>query len=198
MDVNKIKKLESNNKLKKKIYGKGIWKSYSFIPPTLVLFVGILGIVYLLQTDRLLTWHSVPFFAIFIIGTVWFKATKKYLVEKRISEAKYFLICHSIPLVKKDKDTIFIFSTGNNRNNKYYLEKEKKDILEEYPNFDFVNIKNKAIKLEEENLYLTIPSSLKKVTSKGGSQSADGYWLVYSDGGNVDFLTADELNRYAQ
>lgn len=197
MNNDRINKLENNYKFKKNVFGKGIWKNYSFIPPSLLLFVGILGIMYLLQMDKLLTWHSIPFFAVFLAGTIWFKATKKYLIEKKISEATSFLVCLCVPFGRKGNDSVFLFSTGKNRNNKYYLEKEKKDASDKYPDCDFVNVRNKAVGTDQPELYLTMISSAQKRRLADKNRNTDNYWLVYHGNDDVSFLSLSDINRYS-
>jgi len=188
MNSDKITKLENSTKLKKKILSKGIWKSYSFIPPSLVLFVGILGLIYLFRMDYLLTNYSIPFVVIFAIGTIWFKSTKRYLVNKRIADSTVFLVCLCIPLKKSGKNTIFLFSTGKNRNNKYYLEKEKRDLLERYNDLELFNEKDKAVKIDGTDLYTMITQPPK------ASGSDEIYWIVYSGDENINFLSSKDIN----
>lgn len=189
MNSDKIAKLESSQKLKKKILGKGIWKNYSFIPPSMVLFVGILGLIYLFRMDYLMTIYSIPFIVIFALGTVWFKATKKYLVSKKMEESTVFLVCMCLPLVKKDKKTIYFFSTGKNRNNKYYLEKEKKDLIERSDDLVSFDERKQIMQIDETDLYITAIQPPKK-----SNQLNEIYWIIYSDNNIVSFLSAKYVN----
>lgn len=196
MDSNRIKKLENNIKLKKRIFSKNIWKNYAFLPPSLMLFAGIVGLVYLFKMDYLLTLYSIPFIIIFFIGTVWFKSTKRYLINKRISEADSFKVCMCLPVTAENKKQVYMFSIGNNRNNKYYLEEEKKDLLEKKDNSYFFNNNDKIFKLDDTDICILIVDSVKKSATK--KYQIDGVsWLLYFGNQNFTFLSSDLVNRYS-
>ncbi len=193
MDSNDIKRLENNTKLKKKIFNKNIWKNYAIIPPAIVLFTGILGVVYLLNIDKLLTWYAIPFLVIFALGTIWLKSTRRYIINKKISDNKEFFICLSIPLIKKDNKTIMLFSTGKNRNNKYYLEKEKKDILDsENGTIDLSHVNTKPEPVNGSDIFIVQLPLAKKFSGKPDSE----YWVVFSGVDSISFLTPSEINKY--
>ncbi|MDU1903258.1 MAG: hypothetical protein E6772_00630 [Dysgonomonas sp.] len=190
MNNDKINKLEKNDKLKKKVFGKNIWKNYAMLPPSLLLFIGIFGLIYLLNLDLLISLYSIPFVILFILGTIWFKATKKYLINKKIAESQIFIVCLAIPLIKERKRTILVFSTGKNRNNKYYLEKEKKDLLEQQT--DYINI-NDITPTDKDDILLTPLPATKKFQ---GTNSTDEYWLIYTGNEKPYFLTSENLRKY--
>lgn len=192
MNSDKISKLEKSPKLKKRIFGKSIWKNYAIVPPSLLLFVGIFGMIYLLNLDKLISVYTIPFAVIFILGTILFKATKRHIVTKRISDNETFIVCLAIPFVTEGKKATLLFSTSKNRNNKYYLEKEKQDLLA-----DFINYNNKnsgIIPTNKEDIFLTSLPLTKKF-STNTNKSAEGYWLVYTGGNSVHFLTNDDIRK---
>ncbi|MDL2214693.1 hypothetical protein LJC00_00700 [Dysgonomonas sp. OttesenSCG-928-M03] len=194
MNNNNIKELENSVKLKKRIFSKNIWKNYAIIPPAIVLFTGILGVVYLLNIDKLLTWYAIPFLVIFALGTIWLKSTRRYLINKKISDSNEFLICLSIPLIKKENKTIMLFSTGKNRNNKHYLEKEKKDILGyDLDGINLSHINNKPKQVNDSDIFIVQLPLSKKFSGK----SQNEYWVIFSGADSIDFLTSSEINKHS-
>jgi len=195
MNAEKISKLEKNVKLKTKIFGKNIWKNYAIIPPSLVMFTGLVGAIYLLNSDQLISLYVIPFVAIFLVGTIWLKATQKFLISRRVSENEIFRVCMAIPIFEDSKKSVLLFSTGNNRNNKYYLEKEKKELLNN-TDIETFDIKNNAININNEDLMLVpLPGSSKFAASKYKIDNI--YWILYTGNQKVDFLTQTEINRYS-
>jgi len=191
MDSEKIKKLENSSKLKKKIFSKNVWKTYAIVPPAIVMFAGILGVVYLLNIDKLISLYAIPFAIIFGLGTIWLKSVRRYILNKRISENKEFLVCLAINFAKENKKTILLFSTGKNRNNKYYLEKEKKD-LENNDAPDLSAISTTPMPIDNSDIHL-----VQLPLSKKFSGNADNdYWIVYTGNNSVEFLTQMELTKY--
>jgi len=194
MNADKINKLEKNIKLKKKVFAKGVWKNYAIVPPSLVLFCGILGIVYLLNIDKLISLYSIPFIAIFIIGTIWLKAVRRHLINKRISDNDTFLACMAILFRKEGNKKTILFSTSKNRNNKYYLEKERKDLLDN-PHIDLSFVGKKAQNIAGTDIFLMELPASDKILKKRHNMN-DEYWLIYSGSGTIDFLSPEDLKGY--
>lgn len=195
MNSDKIKKLENSEKLKKKIFGKDIWRNYAIIPPSLVLFSGITGLVYLLNIDKLISVYCIPFVIIFLLGTIWLKATQKYIIKKKTTDAETFILCLSIPLKEEGGETIMIFSTGKNRNNKHYLEKEKQDILQN-PDIDLSGISQTVYQIDDSDIYLTTLPKIKKII-KSTPTAGNHHWLIYTGNSKVNFFNESELNKYS-
>lgn len=194
MNTDKINKLENNIKLKKKILSKGVWKNYAIVPPSLVLFVGILGIVYLLNTDKLISLYSIPFILIFIIGTIWIKAVRRYIINKKISDNTTFLVCPAILFKKEGKKKAILFSIGRNRHNKYYLEKERKELLDNQTNLSFSG--KQARQIEGSDIFMMELPVTEKILKKRHN-SNDEYLVIYTGSGAIDFLSPDDLKKYA-
>jgi hypothetical protein len=187
MNNDRISKLESSRALKKKVFAKGIWKNYAIVPPAIVLFAGILGAVYLLNINQLISWAVVPFALIFILGTIWLKAVRRFLINNKISKANEFLVCLAIPFEGSGKSSTLLFSTGKNRNNKYYLEKEKKDMAE---NTRLPKPGRKAIRIGASELYLIhLPW-----THKFAGPPQKEYRLIYAGVEQVYFLNQREID----
>ena len=113
MNSDKLQRIEKNKKIRIKFYSKEVWKNYSIVPPSGVLFVALFGFLYLFNLDLLISWYTIPFVVLLILGTVWLKATRKYILTKKIEEGNSFAICLSIPLMKKNGRTLRIFLPRN-------------------------------------------------------------------------------------
>lgn len=194
MNNDRISKVEKSIKLRKKIYEKNIWKNYALVPPSIVIFAGVLGISYLLNLDKLFSVYTIPFALIFVIGTIWLKSTKKYLLNQKIEKSSELKVCLTIPFTKFEKEEFILFSTGSNRNNKYFLEKEKKTILE---NKDYLSqktdLKTSLIQYNDTDLYIArLP-----VKRKYSGQLNNEYWVIYKNDNSLNFFTTAELNKFS-
>ena len=129
MNTSQLTKLEKNKKFRKKITSEGIWKNYAFVPPSILLFISIFGLVYLLNIDLLVSLKAIPFAIIFLLATLWFKSVRKYIINKKITEQDFFQICLATPLFEEADNTILLFATNNQRHDQNYLEKQKNLIL---------------------------------------------------------------------
>jgi len=166
MSTNNLASIEKNKKFKSYILNKNIWKNYAFIPPALVLFTGLFGLVFLYKNEIIISWYSVPFIIIFAIGTIWFKATRKYLLSKKIEDTSSFFVCTTTVLVTKKQKSIILFTTNNNRHSESYIEKQKREILE---NLDFEKDslfskvkKGKFMPIKNNDIYITSISKNQK------------------------------------
>ena len=166
MSTYNLSNIEKNKKFKSYILNKNIWKNYAFIPPALVLFTGLLGLVYLYKNEIIISWYSIPFIIVFALGTIWFKATKKYLLNKKINETESFLVCATSVLFTKGSKSIVLFTTNKNRHNQNYIEKQKDEILGK---IDFSKElildkvkKHKFTSIKNNDLYATLTSNNQK------------------------------------
>lgn len=129
MEAKQLVKLEKNEKFRRKIASIGIWRNYAFVPPIIIIFGSIFGLLYLLNNDLLISFYAIPFAILFLIATLWFKSVRKYLINKKISSQDFFQICIGYPLFNNKNSTIILFTTNNYRHSTNFLEKQKKDIL---------------------------------------------------------------------
>ncbi len=200
MNADKIHRLEKNEKFKRKFYSKDIWKNYAIVPPSLIIFVALFGSIYLFNLDLLVSLYIIPFVVLLVLGTVWLKATRKYLINQKISENQTFVICLVIPLMKKDGKTIMIFSTKNNRLNKYYLEKEKKEILERFnddPNYlDFESSRKILQMIADTEVIAIYPSFLDRILNKSGDLSVNKY-IVFDNSEKIRYIASRQLESFS-
>lgn len=200
MNSDKLQRIEKNKKIRIKFYSKEVWKNYSIVPPSGVLFVALFGFLYLFNLDLLISWYTIPFVVLLILGTVWLKATRKYILTKKIEEGNSFAICLSIPLMKKNGRTLRIFSVGNNRHNKYYLEKEKKDILgklESDPGFlGFISSKKSLQAIPDTDLYIIYPLFSDRISNKSRSGTVNQY-VVFDNSEKIRNISLRELESFS-
>lgn len=200
MNADKLQQIEKNKKVRRKFYSKEIWKSYAIVPPSGVLFIALFGFLYLFNNDLLISWYAVPFVVLLILGTVWLKATRKYIINQKISDNKTFMICLSIPLTKMNGKTIRVFSAGNNRHNKYYLEKEKKYVLERIesdPSFlKFVSSHKSVQAIPDTDLYIIYPLFSDRVSNKNRATTVNQY-VVFDNSGRIKNISLRELESFS-
>lgn len=161
-----LSKIEKNIKFKNYLSNKNIWKNYAFVPPALILFIGLFGLIYLYKENILISWRSVPFIIIFTLGTIWFKATRKYFLDRKKEKIKSILICTTTILVTTKQKYIILFTTNNNRHNQSYIDRKKEEILEK---LDFTDNslldqikKNKFTSINDNDLFIAQSSYITR------------------------------------
>lgn len=200
MNADKIHRLEKDKKFRKKFYAKELWKSYAIVPPSGILFVALFGFLYLFNMDRLVSAYAIPFVILLILGTIWLKATRKYILNQKISDNEPFAICLTIPLMKKDGKTIMMFSAGNNRLNKYYLEKEKKEILmrfESDPDYvNFTSAKKSLQPIPDTDIYIIHPSFSDRISNKSRTITVNRY-VVFNNSESIRYITPRGIESFS-
>lgn len=109
----------------KRDYMKGVywWKSILIIAPACFLFVGLAGVLYLLEQQMLVTWYVIPYIVFFVLGTIWLKAVKKYLQDKTLNAEGAFLVCMAARFLEKDGYVSVVFTTGDKRHDNHFIKK---------------------------------------------------------------------------
>ncbi|MEN9918423.1 MAG: hypothetical protein RL662_859 [Bacteroidota bacterium] len=193
MNNHDIERLEKNIQLKKKILGKNIWRNYAIVPPSLILFIGILGILSLYNMDKLFSLYTIPFIILFVLGTIWLKSTKKYLINKVILNNTSIQVCRTIPLITEDKKTVLLFSTNKNRNNKNYLEKEKGEIIKGEINIK--NIKKTSTPIDNsESKMILLPRFIQLLKQR--YTTSNEYWIAYINNQEIHFLSSKMITKH--
>lgn len=197
MEVDKIKKLEKNKAFKRSFFSHQVWQKYALVPPALVLFVSLFGVVYMYNTDRLISYYCLPFIIFLLLSTIWFKATRKYLINQDVEDIQDFSICLVLPLFKEKSKQYYLFSTGANRLNKYFLEKSKAEILD---NRDAIvsgivqgNQKVIPLKFAETDLFVT--SDFKFKRNLFAKKESERY-LVYFGIDKIKPISEKEIMRF--
>lgn len=113
-----------NDKQFKKIYLKKTlwWCNFLFIAPTLILFLGLVGLIYIFNVNMLVSFYTIPFLVVFVFGTIWLKAVKKHIQKTALEAEGSYLVCASAILNQTEKFIQVIFETGEKRHNEYYIQ----------------------------------------------------------------------------
>ena len=99
-----------------------IYKNILVIAPILLIFIGLLGVLFLLEKNQLISYYSIYYIICFILGTIWLKSIRQYIANKNINKENSYLVCWGVPF-KEDKKRIYLlFSTSAKRHDKYYIE----------------------------------------------------------------------------
>ncbi len=127
------------------------WINFLFVAPISFLFLGLVGLLYLLKLDLLLSWYAIPFGAFFVFGTIWMKAVKRHLLKTKVDDPQNFHVCISVPVGELGGYSYFIFTNDEKRHNEYNIS----TLAEELP-FDYFSqtqkkqAKKKAVLIEDE------------------------------------------------
>jgi ABC-type bacteriocin/lantibiotic exporter with double-glycine peptidase domain len=69
---------------KRKKLPRCFWfRQAAIYPPALVLFFALFGLIYLLNSNMLLTVYAIPFLLVFLLGAVWLKTVKRYILKQQ-------------------------------------------------------------------------------------------------------------------
>lgn len=130
MKASECKRLEKDRMFKLAYMKKTpYWINFLFVAPISILFLGLVGILYLLERNMLLSWYTVPFVLIFIFGTVWMKAVKRHLLKTKVDNPENFHVCIAVPVGEKEGYTYFLYANNESRHNEYYIS----TIAEDFP-----------------------------------------------------------------
>lgn len=200
MEVDKIKKLEKNRAFKRSFFGNQVWHKYALIPPALVLFMSLFGVVYMYNTDRLISYYCLPFIVFLLLSTIWFKATRKYLINQDVENTQDFFICLVEPLFKEKSKQYYLFSIGANRLNKYFLEKTKSEILDNKDVFVYgitqSNQKVIPLRVAEADLFVTSHFKTKRNIFSISAKKESDHYLVYFGIDKIKPISEKEIMRF--
>lgn len=109
-------KLEKSNAFKKSYYSKTIWWFHlSMIAPLLLIFIGTVGLVYLVKQQLLASFYTIPYFLLFILGTVLLRVVKQHLFKTTVDKENSYLICVAKNIEEKDGYVYTLFVTDKRR-----------------------------------------------------------------------------------
>lgn len=143
MNANNLIKLESNLAFKKDYLNKtGWWKTSRIIPPIFFLFIGLFGLLYLLNLNKLISVYAIPFVLLFAIATLWLKTVKKYITDTSVSVPGSFLACTAKAVETDDKYAYVVFVTDGKRHYEHNIAKFAKELAADIS----PDIKKQAVK----------------------------------------------------
>lgn len=122
MKPNEYKNLELDQIFKRRYLGNILWwKNFLLIAPSLLIFIGLAGILYIAQDGEIKTWYIAPYVAIFLMGIIWLKAIKKHLQDKLLKDKERFLVCAARSVGIEGGYHYFIFSKDSKRHNEILI-----------------------------------------------------------------------------
>ncbi|SHG20240.1 hypothetical protein [Dysgonomonas macrotermitis] len=198
MEVEKIKNLEQNKAFKRSFFSKSVWRKYALFPPALVLFVALFGVVYLYNMDQLISYYCIPFLVVLLLATIWFKSTRKYLINQELNNGESFQICLVLPLKKEKGIQYKVFTPGANRLNRYFLEKKQKELLNDPGKYQTLaeNLKDRqVVELENEGVCITVEKQKMRWLSPRPMTNVDEY-IVYYKNNIVSSISNRDMRRY--
>ncbi|MDR2953718.1 MAG: hypothetical protein LBV43_01385 [Prevotella sp.] len=104
------------------------WKNLAMLPPVLLLFAGLIGILYLFRNDMLASLYIIPYIVLFVLGTIFLKTTKGYIQKQKINKEGAFRVCLAKPFWEKSGHVYVAFVTDSHRYNKHYINNLVKNI----------------------------------------------------------------------
>lgn len=150
MKPSDYKKLEDNTTFKRYYMRKTAWwKSFLLLAPTLLLFVGLAGIMHMAYNDRIWTLYCLPYIIVFALGTIWLKGIKKYIQETLINRSGSFLVCAGRSLGESKGRHYFIYSKENKRHNEVLINKLAEELtIESFSEEQLEQAKKSSIAIE--------------------------------------------------
>lgn len=162
MEKKTLSELEKDRKFKRAaIPTSFVYKNFLIVAPCLVIFVGLLGILFLMKNNLLLSYYSIFYIACFLLGTIWLKSIRQYIVNNIFKKENGFLTCWAALIKEDKKNAYYIFTTGNKRHDYFYIEKIKKNIDNEPELFLSEKIKHTSvvsitnILMSDQDVYIT-------------------------------------------
>lgn len=132
MKPSQYQELEKNKEFKKYYLNKTLWWiDYLFVPPALLLFIGLAGILHMSYNDRLWSFFSLPYILVFFLGAVWLKSIKRNVQNKILAEDDKYLVCAGRVLFDAEGRYFFIFSKDSKRYNETLINKLGETLSEE-------------------------------------------------------------------
>ena len=202
MKTNEYSKLEKDYDFKRSYLNKTLWwKNILMVAPVCFLFAGLVGILYLFNSDLLVSFYTIPYLTLFIIGTIWLKAMKKHLQKVVMAREGAFHICLAASVGDKDGYTYAIFVNNTRRYDKYYITNLAKEIsLHDFLTKNDAPFKHKAILIHDEesdtDMYMRAYPKKEIANKNIGWSTDEGYFpVLYINDKDVPVIKRKDLTR---
>lgn len=125
-------RLENDNPFKGK-YLRMIqwWKTPAIIAPLILLFAGVFFLIYLLKLNLLLSWYSIFYIVIFLLGTIWFKSLKRHFLKTKLEDTNSCKVCLGKPFYTDKGYSYIVFINNQKRHNEHYISNVATQITKE-------------------------------------------------------------------
>jgi hypothetical protein len=184
MKPNDYASLEKDYDFKKTYLGNTLWwKTLPMLPPVLIMFIGLAGLLYLFQYDKLFSLYAIPYVLLFAAGTIWLKAMKRHLYKAAMAVSGAFHVCLAAPVGEKDGYLYAAFVNNTRRYDKYYIINLAGEVsLHDLLAGNKAPFRKKAVLVhgKESDAEIYVRAYLKKevVKRNGGWSLGDGYFPV--------------------
>lgn len=202
MKTNEYAKLEKDYDFKRSYLNKTLWwKSILMVAPVCFLFAGLVGILYLFNSDLLVSFYTIPYLILFVIGTIWLKAMKKHLQKVAMAREGAFHICLAASVGDKDGYTYAIFVNNTRRYDKYYITNLAKEIsLHDILTKNDAPFKQKAVLIHDEesdtDMYMRAYPKKEIAKKNIGWSTDEGYFpVLYINDKDVPVIKRKDLTR---
>ncbi|MFV0538515.1 MAG: hypothetical protein ACK5M3_14275 [Dysgonomonas sp.] len=200
MKPNDYAALEKDSNFKKSYLSKTLWwKTLSMLPPVLIMFVGLAGLLYLFQYDKLYSLYAIPYVLLFAIGTIWLKALKTYLQKATMAIPGAFHVCLAATIGEK-KDVLYaVFVNNTRRYDKYYITNLAQNIsLHEILSEHKESFFKKAVLIHDKesdtDVYVKAYAKKDVVKQNAGWSLDEGYFpVLFIDEKNVPVIKRKDL-----
>lgn len=200
MKPNDCAALEKDYNFKKSYLNKTLWwKNLSMLPPVLIMFVGLAGLLYLFQYDKLYSLYAIPYILLFAVGTIWLKAMKQYLQKAAMATPGAFHVCLAATIGEK-KDVLYaVFVNNTRRYDKYYITNLAQNIsLHEILSENKAPFHKKAILIHDKesdtDIYVRAYVKRDVVKQNAGWSLDEGYFpVLFIDEKNVPVIKRKDL-----
>ncbi len=202
MKPNDCAALEKDYNFKKSYLNKTLWwKNLSMLPPVLIMFIGLAGLLYLFQYDKLYSLYAIPYVLLFAIGTIWLKAMKRYLQKAAMAVPGAFHVCLAATIGEK-KDVLYaIFVNNTRRYDKHYITNLAQNIsLHEILSENKEPFLKKAVLIHDKesdtDIYMRAYKKKNVVKQNAGWSLDEGYFpVLFIDEKNVPVIKRKDLAR---
>ncbi len=124
MRPTEYQKLEDNKAFKRYYLSKTLWwTEYAFVPPALLIFIGLAGVIHMAYNELLWSWRGAPYVLVFALGAIWLKATKRHVQNKILGDKSKYLLCAGRAVFDAEGRYYFIFSKDSKRHNETLMNK---------------------------------------------------------------------------
>lgn len=130
MSSTKYSDLEKNVKFKSQFVSKSILpKNFVYLlAPIILLVFSVFSILYIFEAGRLASIVTLPYALIFILGVVFLRLSRIYIIKKEVSRRGHYLVCLG-KIIKEDGNYAYVlFSKDEKRHDKHFIERVAKQL----------------------------------------------------------------------
>lgn len=169
------------------------------LPPVLIMFIGLAGLLYLFQYDKLYSLYAIPYVLLFAIGTIWLKAMKRYLQKAAMAAPGAFHVCLAATIGEKEGVLYAVFVNNNRRCDKHYITNLAQSVsLHEILSENKEPFLKKAVLIHDKesdtDIYVRAYGKKNVVKQNAGWSLGEGYFpVLFIDEKNVPVIKRKDL-----